>query len=219
MVEENRTMTRSTSKNSDTETQNVTSAGWWTPQRTKLAGICGLVGGTGGLAIARLPIGSSGFGIAPNAIGMLYPVWYVLFAVALLAASARYTSGRYVVPLFDLSLVSYAGSVTILVIGNTVFEGLFIPLGFIAGMSYLAMRVLGCIYGISLWRQTDSSRLTTGLFIISLPAIVVFGVLTQLGLPDWLIFGATLYPAFIALGYDLWRTAANTSVREKEVVG
>ena len=101
----------------DTAAQNIASAGW-TQQRTKLVGIGSLVGGLGGLAITRLPIGSTGLGITPGAVSILYPVWYVLFAVALLAANARYdTSSRYVAVFFGLSLVSYAGSTIVLVLG------------------------------------------------------------------------------------------------------
>jgi hypothetical protein len=211
-----------THNNPNTTEQNVTSTTWWTPRRTKLAGICGLLGGIGGLALARLPIISTGLGIAPRAIGLLYPVWYVLFVVALLAVHARYSTsygrgGRYVAALFGLSLVSYAGSTIILSVG--VFDSLLTPIGFLAGMAYLAMRVLGCLYGISLWRHTNTSRLTAGLFIISFPAIFVFGALNELGFPDVLIIGATLYLAFIALGYDLWRTAGDTTARGHEAMG
>lgn len=212
-----------THDNPNTAAQNVPSTTWWTPRRTKLAGICSLVGGLGGLTVARLPIGATGLGIAPSAIGLLYPVWYGLFVVALLAAHARYATSygrgsRYVAALFGLSLVSYAGSTIILSVGPTVFEGLLTPIGFLAGMAYLAMRVLGSLYGIRLWRQTNTNRLAAGLFIINLPAIVVFGVLNQLGVPNVLILGATLYPAFIVLGYDLWTGSADTSGRGNEAL-
>lgn len=206
-----------TPDNPNATAQNVVSTTWWTPRRTKLAGICGLIGGIGGLTVARLPIGAAGLGIAPSAVGILYPVWYGLFVVALLAANARYDSSRSVTALFGLSLVSYAGSTIILSVGTTVFDSLLTPIGFLAGMAYLAMRVLGCLYGISLWRQTGTSRLTAGLFIINLPAIVIFAALNQLGFPDWLILGATLYPAFLVLGYDLWRTGANTATRNEAI--
>lgn len=213
-----------TNNNPDTTEQNRASATWWTPKRMKLAGICGLIGGLGGLLIARFPIGSTGLGIEPTAVGLLYPIWYVLFAVALLGANARYgtsygRSGRYLAILLGLSLLSYAGSTIILVVGNTVtlFEEFLTPIGFLAGFAYLVIRLLGCLYGISLWRHTSASRLTAGLFIISFPAIFVFGVLNQLGFPDVLIIGTTLYLAFIALSYDLWRVDGDTSVRDNTV--
>jgi hypothetical protein len=212
-----------TPNTSELAEQNVASSTWWTPRRTKLAGFCGLLGGIGGFTVVRLPIGSTGLGIETGSVGMLYPIWYVLFAVVLLAANARYGTsygrgGRYVAAFFGLSLVGFAGSVIVLVMGNTVFGILPTPITFLTGMTYLAMRLLGSLYGISLWRHTSAGRLTAGLFIVSFPALFISGALTQLGFPSVLI-GATLYLSFVALGYDLWRAATNPSVRGHEVIG
>lgn len=196
----------------------------------KLAGLGGLAGGLGGLlssfggfSVAGLSIGNTGMGIGPDAVGMLYPVWHVLFTVALFAANARYgsrygRSGRSMATILALSLVSYAGSIIILVAGRTMIGDLLLPIGALTGTAYMVIRLVGSLYGISLWRHEDVSRLTAGLFIVLFPAIFILGPLTQLGFPGVLI-AAPLDLAFITLGYDLWTIDSNTSGRGTEVMG
>ena len=187
----------------------------------RLAGLGGLVGGLGGLfssfggfSVAGFSIGNTGMEIGPGAVGMLYPVWHVLFAVALLAANARYGSnsgrgGRSIAIILALSLVSYAGSIIVLVVGRTMIEDLLLPIGALTGTAYLVIRLVGSLYGISLWQDENVSRLTAGLFIVLFPAIFILGPLTQLGFPGVLI-AAPLDLAFITLGYDLWTGDADT---------
>lgn len=194
--------------------QDMPSQTWWTPRRTKLTGLIGALGGLlGALGVA----GSSlGMGIGSIA-GIIYPVCHVLVAVALLAANARYGTsygrgGRSVAVVLALSLVSYAVSIIILLVGHTLLGDLLLPTGVLTGAAYMAIRTFGSLYGISLWRHTSASRLTAGLFIVLLPSIFILGPLTQIGFPgSWI--GAGLYLAFIALGYDIW-TDLDTSVDE-----
>ena len=216
-----------THNNSKPVAQNTHSQTWWTPRRMKLAGLGGLVGGFGGLlssfggfSIAGLSIGSTGMGIGPGAVGMLYPVWHVLFAVALLAANARYGSrygrgGHSIAIVLALSLVSYAGSVIVLVAGRTMIGDLLLPIGALTGTAYMVIRLVGTLYGISLWRHEDVSRLTAGLFIVLFPAVFILGPLTQLGFPGVLI-AAPLDLAFISLGYDLWAVDLKSSAGRVE---
>ena len=216
--------------NSESVEQNTGFRSWWTPRRMKLAGLSGLVGGLGGLlssfggfSVAGFSIGNTGMGIGPGAVGMLYPVWHILFAVALLAANARYGSsygrgGHSIAIILALSLASYASSIIILVAGRTMIGDLLLPIGALTGTAYLVIRLAGSLYGINLWQHEDVSRLTAGLFIVLFPAIFILGPLTQLGFPPVLI-AAPLDLAFIALSYDLWRATTNTSLRETEAMG
>lgn len=198
--------------------RNVASS-WWTTRRTKLAALSGFVGALGGLGIPGLPISRTGIGLELDVVGVLYPICYVLLAVTLLAANARYGAsygrgGRSIAILLALSLLSYAGSIFVFVMDRTVIGDVLLPIGVFTGTAYMAIWLLGSLYGISLWRHanTSANRLTAGLFITLLPAILVLGPLTRIGFPGvWI--GAPLYLAFIALGYDLWTVDADTSVR------
>lgn len=192
----------------------------WTPRRTKLAGLGSLVGGVVGLgslglgafAVAGTEVGVGGVG---GAVRMLHPVVYVLFAVALLAADARYGSsygrrGRIVAALLVLSLMSYVGTIVVLVVGRVAFGEVLFPVGALVGTAYLATRLFGTLYGIGLWRRADANRLTAGLFAALFPAIFVLGPLTIVGVPAvWI--QSPLYLAFIALGYDLWTVETDGS--------
>lgn len=210
-----------THNQSETPEQTSVSATWWTPRRTKVASLCGLVGGLGGLGVAGLLIGNSGPGFEPGASSLLYPAWHVLLAIPVLAAATRYSygqRGRSVAVLLALSLVGYAGITTVFlgVSLSTIGDRLY-PMGILSGTTYLAIRLLGSLYGVSLWRrassQTSTSRLTASLFIVLLPAIFVLGMLTQIGFPGWLI-NTPLYLAVIALSYDLWTLDADASIHE-----
>lgn len=200
--------------------ERKTASAWWTPRRTKLAGLGSLIGGlvgVGSLGWGATAVAGTGIEVGPvgGAVRMLHPVVYVLFAVALLAADARYGSsygrrGRGVAALFVLSLVSYVGGIVVLVVGRLAFGETLFPVGALVGTAYLAMRLFGTIYGIGLWRRADASRITAGLFVALFPAIFVLGPLTIVGVPAvWI--QSPLYLAFVALGYDLWTVGASES--------
>ena len=218
-------MTRS---ESNTAAQNATSPTWWTPRRTKLAALGSFVGGVGGLLGSfvglgvDLSIGNTGIGITPGTVIILYPVFHILMAVGVLAANAwhgtRYgRRGRIVAVLLVLSLVGEAGSILVVMVGGTDLGELLLPIGYFHATTYMAIRLFGSLYGISLWRHTNASRLTAGLFIVLFLAIFILPPLVLIGFPPTLI-GTPLDLAFIALGFDLWRTSTATSVRGNEAI-
>lgn len=203
---------------------------WWTPRRTKLAalaslagGVGGLLGSLGGLGLVGVSLGDTGVGITPGTVIVLYPVLHVLMAVGVLAANAWYGNlygrrGRIVATLLVLSLVAEAGSILVLMVGRTNLGALLLPIGVFHATTWMAIRLFGSIYGVSLWRRVGVSRLTAGLFIVLFPAIFVLAPLTQVGFPGPLI-AAPLDLAFGALGYELWTEAADASLSETEVTG
>lgn len=140
---------------SETAGTNAIALTWWTPRRMKLGGLAGIIGGfgvLGVLGVAELSLGNTGVGIGPGAVGVLYPVWHILLAGALLAANARDGAGygrggRSVAILLALSLASYAGFGLILVAGRTMLGDLFVPIGVITGTAYLAIRLLAVCMG------------------------------------------------------------------------
>lgn len=201
-----------TVENSDADTTGRTVPSWWkwTPRRTKSAALCGLLGGFSVLLSTELRVGFGG-GTDPGIGGVLYLLSHVLFAVAVLAANARYDTsygrgGDSVAVLLVLSLVGYAGSITVVMVATV---GDLLPVGVLAGTAYMAIRLFGTLYGLTLWSQTNTSRLTAGSFVALFPAIFLLGPLTQFGLPATAI-EAPLALAGMALGYDLWRTATAT---------
>ena len=208
---------------------NAASPTWWTPSRTKLAALGCLIGGLGGLlgsfvglGLVDLSIGNTGIGITPGTVIILYPVLHILMAVGVLAANAWYGTrygrrGRIVAVLLVLSLVGDTSSILVIMVGGTNLGELLLPIGYFHATTYMAIRLFGSLYGISLWRQTNASRLTAGLFIVLLPAIFILPPLVLIGFPPTLI-GAPLNLALIALGYDLWRTSIDTSVRGTEAL-
>lgn len=183
--------------------QSALSATWWTPRRTKLAGLCGIVGGLG---LTVLSVTRIGIGFDLGAVNALYPVGYLLLILPLLAADARYVSeygrrGHLLAVLLSLSLLSYAGSIIVLLASRIGFGFVQTPVTGLIGIAFLAMRVLGSLYGVRLWRHTEL-RLTAGLFVLVLPAVLLLAPLAVLGSPAiWV--ESPLYLAFIALGYDL----------------
>lgn len=207
----------------ETPERNAASPMWWTPQRTKVASLCGLIGGLGGLGVAGSIIGPTGIGTDPGIVNLFYPLSHVLLAVPLFAANAWYSSsygrsGRSIAVLLALSLVGYAGfTIMISIVGPALLGNLLLPIGALTGTAYISIRLFGSIYGVYLWwqanGQSSANRLTAGLFIILLPAIFVLGLLTQFGFPGWLI-NAPFSLAFVALSYDLWTVSSDTSVRE-----
>ncbi|WP_224271093.1 hypothetical protein [Haloprofundus salinisoli] len=219
-----------TAGDSETRAQRTEAPTWWTPRRTRLAGLCGLVGGVGGilssfggLSLVGPSLGETGAGITSGIIIVLYPVFHILFAVSLLAAAARYglsdgRRGRIVAWLGVLSLFGEAGTIVVLLGGQSMLGGLLIPIGIVHAAMYMAIRLFGTLYGISLWRHGRASRLTAGLFIVLFPAIFVLAPLTQVGFPGVLI-GAPLDLAFITLGYELWTAETDAVGSETSVTG
>ncbi|MFC4548923.1 MULTISPECIES: hypothetical protein [Halorussus] len=194
---------------------------WWTPGRTRAAGLAGILGGLGATALS---VGRSGVGMDLGAVNVLYPVGYVLFVATLLAADARYADeyrgrGRTVAGLFGFALAAYALSVVVLVAGRALFGTLFVPLGGFVGAAFLGARLLASAYGVVLWGRTDANRLAAGLFALTFPAIFLLGPLAVVGLPALWVEGP-LYLAFVALGYDCWTAAgAGASGGASEVSG
>lgn len=184
--------------------RSIVSPNWWTPRRTKRAGLGGIVGGVGLLALS---IGRTGAGFDFGAVNLLSPVGYVMVTVTLLAANARYGSdygrrGRIVAAVFAVSLSSYAASIPVLVASRAVFGSVLVPVGILAGTAFLVMRLFGSLYGVFLWRRTTLSRLTAALFVSILPALFVLTPLAVFGYPAvWV--EAPLSLAGIALGYEL----------------
>ncbi|QLG28780.1 hypothetical protein HUG10_15080 [Halorarum halophilum] len=170
----------------------------------RIAGLGGLVAG---VALAALSISRTGFGVDPGAVSIAYPFGYLLCAVALLAADARYGAmygrrGRRVAALLALSLACYGCAVLVIVASLRVVGVPFSPVTGLVGVAFFAIRVLGSLYGVLLWRETDASRLTAGLFVAILPAMVIFAPLAILGFPAFGVEGP-LYLAFVALGHEL----------------
>lgn len=210
-----------TTENSDDVTgRTAVPLSWWewTPRRTKSAALCGVLGGLSVLLSTELPVGRFGDQSAAGAGSMLYLTGHVLVAVAVLAANARYATsygrgGYSMAVLLVLSLVGYAGSITVLTV--TTVGDLLLPIGALAGTAYMAIQLFGTLYGLALWSQTDTSWLTAGSFVALFPAVFLLGPLTQFGLPGTLI-GAPLALAGVALGYDLWTTEPATERESRE---
>ncbi|WP_224450444.1 hypothetical protein [Haloprofundus salilacus] len=219
-----------TSGDSETLAQNAGTPAWWTPRRRKLAGLCGLVGGVGGLLVSLAGFGLVGFSLDDTGIGLtsrtviiFLPLLHILLAVSLFAADASYGSsygrrGRTVARLLVLSLCGEAVTILVLMMGPSMLGGLLIPIGILHAAIYMAIRLFGSLYGLSLRRHESSSRLTVGLFIVLFPSIFVLAPLTQIGFPSAFI-GAPLDLAFIALSYELWTTDTDAIGSENSVIG
>ena len=185
---------------------------WWTPRRTRAAGIGAATAGVvalASLALAGAPADALGPHAGPvgGALGMFHPVIYALFAAALLAANARYGAaygrqGRTVAGLFALTLAGYAGAVLAVAAGRAVLGEVLVPVGVLVGAAYLASKLLATVYGIVCWSRAGTGRLAAGLFALVLPALFVLGPLALVGVPAaWI--EAPIHLAFVALGYDL----------------
>ena len=210
--------------------EQAVSPTWWTLRRTRLAGlVClaggvgGLLGSFGGLGLVGVSLGDTGVGITSGTVIVLYPVLHLLMAVGVLAANAWYGTmygrrGRSVATLLVLSLVGEAASILVLMIVRTDLGELLIPIGILHATMWMAIRLFGSIYGVSLWRHVSVSRLTAGSFIVLFPAIFVLAPLTQVGFPGPLI-AAPLDLAFVALGYELWTAAGDAPARGTGVTG
>lgn len=196
-------------------------AGWnhvqWNARRVRLAGGGAVVGGLVGLLISGLvevPIGRLGSNSDFGLFGFVYPVIYLLFVGSLIAAAGRFDTGtgsgeRSVALLLAAAIGTYAGSLLVIMAGHTLFEEIFIPAGIVTGFAYLAVRFLGTLYGLRLWKHGRSSRLTAGLFLALFPALFILGLLTTVGVPPSVI-EVVVYVAFIALGVELVRSEAGT---------
>ncbi len=174
-------------------------------QRTKSAGVGGIVGGVGLLALS---FGRTGGGFELGAVGALYPVGYVLLAVPLLAANARYGSElrspwshrRH--RIFGLAVELCGLDNHLLLASRIVFGSPLVPVGVLVGIAYIAMRLFGSLFGVVLWRRTAVNGLTAALFVSIVPAIFLLGPLAAVGYPGvWV--ESPLYLASIALGYEL----------------
>ena len=190
--------------------RGLTSAGRWTPRRTRPAGLCGVLGGLGATVLS---VSRTGVGTDLGAVNALYPVGYVLFAVTLLAADARYGGeyggrGRAVAGLLALALAGYAGSVIALVAGRALLGTALLPFGGLVGAAFLGARLLATAYGVVLWSRTGANRLAAGLLALAFPAIFLLGPLSVVGLPALWVEGP-LYLGFVALGYDCWAGAGD----------
>jgi hypothetical protein len=197
--------------------RSIVSPAWWTAGRTKSAGIGGIVGGVGLLALS---FGRSGSGFDLGPVGVLYPVGYVLLAAPLLAANARYgpeygRRGRTVAAVFLASVLSYAASIVVLLASRIVFGSPLVPVGVLIGIAYIAMRLFGSLYGVVLWQRTAVSRPTAALFVCIVPAIFLLGPLAAAGYPGvWV--ESLLYLASIALGYELLTVGGGAVKNEDE---
>lgn len=196
-------MSQQTTESSKGETN---ASVWKTDQRIKIAGLGGIIGGIG---LSLLSIGRTGVGIDPGSISIVYPLGYTLLAIALLAGNAHYkrkygARGNSVALLLALSIVSYAASTVVIVLSLRVFDFPLGPFTSLIGIAFFATRIFGTIYGVVLWRHTDSSRIAAVLFAVILPSMFIIGPLTILGIPA---FGLELplYLALIVFGYELWR--------------
>lgn len=190
----------------------LSSATWWTPSRVRIAGLGGLVAGLG---LVALSISRTGFGVDPGAVSLAYPFGYLLCAVALLAADVRYAAsygrrGRRVGALFALSIACYGCAVLVIVASLRVVGVPFGPLTGLVGVAFVAIRALGSLYGVLLWRETDASRLTAGLFVAILPAMFLLAPLAALWFPAVGVEGP-LYLAFVVLGYELSTVGADAT--------
>ena len=78
--------------------------------------------------------------------------------------------------------------------------------GIIAGIALITMHLFGSIFDF-IWRRTAVSRLTAGLFILVVPAIIAVFVFQAIGVG----LPAVMFELFLNLGvsafaYDLWKT-------------
>ena len=198
------------------------SSSWSTPERTRLAGIAGMVGGIVLTAVAIIANAFTfEFGTpAHAAIGLFHTSMYTLMLVTLLAAGARYDTeygrlGRTAVYVLGISFLVL---IPLIPLVEFVFGEDWMPGAIMAGIAFLAMHLFASIFGIVLWRRTAVSRLAAGLFIAVVPAVVAVIALETLGLASLTpaAFEAPLYLGFAALGYDLWnggRNPATTTVK------
>lgn len=186
--------------------------------------MAGIAGGTVWIAMTVTIVAALGFDALANfepstagpvavvAVTLSHSVMYALFLVALLAANARYGPdygrlGRITacVLAIDLAVLTLVLPLIMYVFGED-----WVPGGIIAGIAFITMHLFGSIFGILIWRRTAISRLTAGLFILVVPAIIaVFAFqAVGVGLPA-ATFETFLNLGFAALGYDLWKTCRN----------
>ncbi|WP_246999880.1 hypothetical protein [Halosolutus gelatinilyticus] len=98
--------------------------------------------------------------------------------------------------------MSYAGTIVVLGITRGLFGIPISPVATLVSAASFGIRIFGSLYGIVLWTRTNASRLSAGLFAVTLPAVFVLSPLVLVGVPAVGI-EAPLYLAFIALGVDL----------------
>lgn len=194
----------------------------WNARRTRLAGGGAIIGGLAGLIISGpmdIPIGRLGSNPDFGLFGVVYPFIYLLFAVSLIAADGRFEAGadaggRSIALLLAAAVGTYAGSLLVIMAGHFLFGEIFIPAGIVTGFAYLAVRFLGSLYGLRLWQQGRSSRLTAGLFLSLFPALFILGILTTIGVPASST-EVVVYVAFLALGVELIRSVDSPPAGEE----
>ena len=147
--------------------------------------------------------------VTDAAVTISHSLMYSLFLVALLAANARYGAdyGRLGRVVAYMLIVDLAVLVPVLPLVTLVFGEDWVLGGIIAGIAFITMHLFGSIFGLLIWRRTAVSRLTAGLFILVVPAIIVVFVFQALGvgLPA-ATFETFLNLGISALAYDLWKT-------------
>jgi len=186
----------------------------------RLAGMAVIAGGIVWIAMTVTVVTTLGFDalnygsgtagtLADAAVTISHSVMYALMLIALLAADARYGTdyGRLGRAVAYVLIVDLAVLVPILPLIILVFGEDWVPGGVIAGIAFITMHLFGSIFGILIWRRTTVSRLTAGLFILVVPAIIAVFVFQAIGvgLPA-ATFETFLNLGVAALGYDLWKT-------------
>jgi hypothetical protein len=191
----------------------------WTPPRSRLAGMAGIAGGVVWITMVATIVTTMGFDalnfepgtagpVADATITISHSLMNALMLVAVLAANARYGAdyGRLGRAVAYVLAIDLAVLVPVLPLIIFVFGEDWVPGGIIAGIAFITMHLCGSIFGIFLWRRTIVRRLTAGLFIAIVPAIIAVFVFQALGigLPA-ATFESFLNLGVAALGYDLLR--------------
>lgn len=138
---------------SETTERTPVASRWWTPHRTKVASLCGLLGGLGMLGLTSVAIGSTGPGSGLGVGSLLYSLSHVLGAIALLAATGRYgfrygQRGRSIVLVVVLSIGVYAGLMILLsTMGPALLGERLVPIGVLTGTAYMSNGYSGASTG------------------------------------------------------------------------
>ena len=191
----------------DTSRPQPESSAWWTPRRTKLAGVGGVLGG---LALVGLASMRPDAVIRSSAVGLSYSAASGLLLLSLFAAHERYGPtdgrvGRFGAIALGLLLVGVTGFTLFFSISPLVFGIVLTPFGLLYGLSFYGLPVAAALYGYDLWRETSTSRLAAGALLLTLPAALALLALAAL---DWPIAQpqVPVYLAFVTLGYELVTT-------------
>lgn len=187
----------------------------WTSERTKSAGIAGIVGGIGLAATAIIynALGIEPGTLAGTASGAIHAVAYALMLATLLGIHARYSGsygrlGRGVVLILGTALAALSVGFILL---TFVFGMNWMPGAIVVGIGFLLIHLLGVVYGVVLWRNT-TLHLAAGLLMLVVPAIPIIIGFEQIGISlTAAAIEVPLYLGFAALGYDLWSDSTSTA--------